>query len=305
MMFEDEFKGRIFFVESPFQLMCILSDIDPLDRLIMRPTSKKIRDRMLNILKWDHSIENYSIYYSDYRIFKLLYIIIISFMLLISRQTLICIGNFNCKVAQIVRCLGRDRLLVFYDDGSGTFRILSEWDERPRIYFKTIFYNYFTNRQDILRNDIDLHSIKKTISKGEIFIIGTKLSENGLMSEVLYVELLNKVCSLFKNKSVIYCPHGEERLEKFQENNLEVQIENISCPIEEYLMHRSTTPEYIITMGSTAGLSLKLIFDYEVYYLKISDLVSDTKHLPNARSYLKKLESVYGFYKINKLNLGD
>lgn len=263
------------------------------------------RVRMLAMLEQNASIENYRVYFSNYKIFRLSHILFISLVLLISRKNLICIGNFNCKVAQIVRRLRRTRSLVFYDDGTGTFRILGEWIGGPGVYFKSIFHSYFSGRQDVLKNEINLVPNRQIISSGEVLIIGTKLTENGYMSESTYVELLNKIDLVFQNKSVVYYPHVDERLQKLQEHGLTAQVKEIGCSVEEYLMGSPTIPKYIISMGSTAGLSLKIIFSYETYYLEISDLIQDTPHLPNAGAYFKRIESIFEFYGLNKLNLAQ
>ncbi len=128
-----------------------------------------------------------------------------------------------------------------------------------------LFFSVFTppNNYNILFKKNSLTFLRNNKYNDKMsFIIGSKMSETGKLSENEYFNYLNKIKARFPNETFFYCPHRKESTEKL--NKIKVlfnfEIFNTEYTLEYDIYKKNIMPKIIVGFGSTAVYTLKIIF---------------------------------------------
>lgn len=109
-----------------------------------------------------------------------------------------------------------------------------------------------------------LHSIKKPSEKDEnkVYLLGTNVVNGNIMFFDDYLETLNKISQYYREKEIIYIPHGRENTEHLNQikqiDNLEIRKNKFNVELDFLL--NNVTPKYIAGTITTALITLKLIY---------------------------------------------
>jgi len=127
-------------------------------------------------------------------------------------------------------------------------------------------YNYLTAVKIVKNSYAYSRSLnrKKEISS-EIFFLGTKFVERGLIDLENYTEYLKRAITYLEkrfNGNVLYVPHRGENKEKIEylKKKKNIKIKTVTTSIELYLLKSSQNPMLVSTFSSSAIFSLEFIF---------------------------------------------
>jgi len=136
-----------------------------------------------------------------------------------------------------------------------------------------------TKNIEIVKNELDwFMSIKKekkiSILKNTVYIIGSSMSDEKIISKEYYFELLSRIQKQFELSSIYYIPHRWEKDEKIEEIQ---QIFNFTIKpnksiIEIDFIINNEIPEIIVGTISTALFTLQKLYPESTIYSTSVDI---------------------------------
>lgn len=167
----------------------------------------------------------------------------------------------------------------------------------------TIFYEHLELNDNIklIPNDFECltSNIKFEKKDSLVYFIGQPYVENGFISKNNFNNFFKK----FKENSVMYFPHRNEKIEnlKFLES-LGIQLCFSDIPFELFLLDNKKLPNKIISFSSSVLFSARSILknDFhkvDFYYIELNDSVAEKKlnyHLIRIQDFYK----ILGYNKI-------
>ena len=111
-----------------------------------------------------------------------------------------------------------------------------------------------------------LNSVKNKEEKSEenkIYLLGTNVVNGNIMLFGDYLETLNKISQYYKDKEIIYIPHGREKAEHLNQikqiDNFQIRKNKLNVELDFLL--NDEIPKYIAGTITTALITLKLIYN--------------------------------------------
>jgi len=285
--------SSLFIINSPFQALCTAEAIKEYNIsnyliVLLRNRNDKRNDKTEKIL------EDFSLKYT--------HVFITSFYGLLKKGVLKKFDKslYNCKYNNVfigdyysssfrlfsLFFTNKNSKTILLDDGSATL-LLYEYGlnhikvKSSNVIIKNKFVNlltYFRSRQTVsffsifkpnnsnllfVQNSLSVLAVsKKTVNANNSYIIGTSMSEQGMLTEDAYFEHLYRIISKFPNETFYYCPHRVEGVEKLQkiQQQFNIEIFNTEYTIEYDFYKKDIMPHIIIGFGSTALYTLKTIY---------------------------------------------
>lgn len=178
----------------------------------------------------------------------------------------------------------KDKLKYLLSKGQYNYKYYNE------ISYFTIFDNYLDVKY-VYRNNFD-HFLSENawIDKNVVYWLGSPIVEDGIVNENYYLNVIELWAGKIGNKKIYYFPHRRENSDKLMKisENFNIQIKETTVPIELYVIDTKIRPLAIISFFSTALFSLNRILDYgKIYYIDIED-----------KELLKRYEHIKNIYKI-------
>ncbi|WP_457564273.1 polysialyltransferase family glycosyltransferase [Caminibacter sp.] len=287
---------NLIFVESPLQLINAFEAVENFDLkdyiIYIRLSGKYKNDLQLKKLAGFLKLDNVKYFNinSSNKIAGIMQFLLFNMKNSIKYADKLFIGNFESKILKMIMKKIDYKELILLDDGAKTIFLHSSFKEKPYDLF-TMYDLKPYKGQKIYKNT--LQKIKNLLTSLEIdddtiMFIGSKLSEENIMEEKKYIEVLQKLSEKYKN--IIYVPHREEsesKLKKIAEIK-NIEIKPLDYPVEFYGFYEKTIPYKAVSFYSTALITLKKLYEIEVESL-LFDYTS-SKH-KNA------IEKVYEYYK--------
>lgn len=203
---------------------------------------------------------------------------------LLSSYDLIIIGNFFSRVNQ--EFIKKSKKNIILDDGSNIFRHLPFNNFNSKNIFFSFFdknllqvKNYENNGFLYLKN-----KYKKKINCKDIYILGSSFVQNKLLTQKEYIIMINKIINKFKIKKFFYLAHPHENIAALK------KIKNLNfikttLPIELYFIKKKYNPKLIISMNSSAAITLKLISErFKIINITLKDYEHTNKKKKNSFS---------------------
>jgi len=295
--------NNIFFVESPLNLICAYEAIDFFQikdyKIVVRLTSNDNNNLQITNITRMLRIEQTNIEYINISTTNrsfLDYLKVISYLLkyfFTFSLERVFIGNIESGFLSLVAMMFDKKKIILIDDGTKTIASQNSFNRGN-------FYNIFTmydlppiEGQKIYKNDFKLvknfiHEIK--IDKNSVLFIGSKISEEGIISESCYLDLINEIFNRYPDKNIIYIPHRGEDLEKISriENIERVVVKKIGYSVEFLGVNEWELPCKVISFYSTALLTMKSLYnvDVESYFFDYT-----------GSPYKGYIDSIYDFYR--------
>ncbi len=208
----------------------------------------------------------------------------------------IYIGNYDSKFLSLIMKQFSNDKIVLLDDGSKTFEIQRTFEPSQHLNLFTMYDILPVGKQIVYKNSYNrilalLRDENVVFDNSSVLFIGSKLSEDGAISEKYYITLLNEISEFYDGKTIIYVPHRDEDKNKLKEigtiNNVEVKT--IGYPIEFFGLYESAIPATISSFFSTALMTMKAFYAVEIESFSFDFSNSDCKvEIANLYEYYKK-----------------
>lgn len=288
---KTQFTRKIFIAESPFQLICMASDISPDDILVIRPININTKNQIVRTIAYLKLERQAKIYFANLRIIKLIHIIQIITKIITTHHAMLNIGHYDSRISRFFLIFKKYKKINYYDDGTATFKIKMEYHKN--IKHKTIFYDYLPYNNYATKNILLLpnESLEKA-DRYEFLIIGSPYAEKGFTTPNRYIELVRNIVKKSNSKDVLYIAHRTESERKL--NNLKklgIQVMLPLLPVELILANKSIVADNIVGIGTSAILTLKVILEYEPSYASLRYVV----HSDHLKAILKTEDIFYRF----------
>jgi len=269
---------NIFFVESPFQLLCAYeaSQVFGDGKFVIRLTKQKRSDRQLSFLVDYLQIRNYEFFIlpphekNYFQILKTVKFIISS--VIYFKQ--IFIGNYESGFFKMIMRGIPKKKIILLDDGAKTLFIQNQVFRPGNALDMYTFFDISPyQNQKIYKNDFRHLSsmMRENLTIGnELIFIGSKLSEVGLMEEGTYIDIVKQIKQTFHMpiKYIVHRGESEEKLQKIKA--LHIQVVELEYPVELYGIMNTYMPGQVISFYSTALLSLYYLYPVDIYSIEYS-----------------------------------
>ncbi len=208
----------------------------------------------------------------------------------------------------------RNTPLILLDDGSATISLYKNGLGKIKISNKNVWvknkitniFFLFYNKQNISFFSIyqpfgksinykknELNFLKQTqnyeVENQKSYIIGSPLSELGMMSEKQYFKYIADFIKKHPNDEYMYCPHRREDKSKVDKllQEFSLGLFDTEYTLEYDFFIKRIVPQRIIGFGSTALYSLKIINNKtDIYSIKFASK-------PNVNSLYNTIFNVY------------
>lgn len=203
------------------------------------------------------------------------------------------IGNFESGLISLLIKNIKKEQIILLDDGSKSIVIHKKFTDNFNFDFFSFYdLNPYQN-QNIFKNNFDRlrEKISFKLSKNEILILGSKLSEISIIDEDYYIELIKKISTYFQDKELIYIPHREEninKIERIKKETPNIKINYIEYPVEFYGINENKNIKTVISFYSTALYTMAKIYNCEAIAVKFN--FEKSEHKIN-------IEEIYNFYE--------
>lgn len=283
-------------VETPLQLLCAYEYIysKDLGEPIYLRLSKTRNDKQMLAVTERLGIKVRTVHTS----FKPQYLInniIFVYKVLesIIKKDHIIIGTISSGFLSLITRFVNKELVVLLDDGIATLL-----EEKKEISFKR--YSIFeTNGASIEKNTfraLRSHYKDTSILSDEVYFLGQKLVEIGIMNEEIYVDMVS--CVAKDEGQLKYISHRGEFHDKI--SNIKslsgVSVFDLDLPVELYLLEKGKSPRSIYTHSSTAAITISILFPRTEVFV-VQGFKIDESKFPHAREYYEYVKN----YQIGKI----
>lgn len=294
---------NIFFINSPFQLLCAIEakaffNLNNSILIIFNKGKGRNYDQISNLLsnyqssfdeviELEYKLKSLTGWLNGFKKFERL-------IKCFPKVGTIFIGDYrNGLVRHFHNSVSYENIYII-DDGFATINVYKKikntfnYDYKEKIKLILSFFRYrykinenitfFTmfaplfSKENVINNEFIniFHNISKKTSEN-IYFLGTPLVEDKIVSKEYYLKKIKEITDHFGSVSVTYFPHRREERKKLREIELktEIKVQEISIPIELYLMD-AEWPSKVISFYSTALYSISKMFSkIEVYAINI------------------------------------
>lgn len=139
----------------------------------------------------------------------------------------------------------------------------------------------------------------KTVNQNLVYVIGSKVVEEGIMTYQAYSDICNKVLNRIPQDSIVfYIPHRGESESKLKviEEQFKFTVKKIALPIELFLAEAEVLPALVIGMISAALITVSECYDeIIVCAVKINSVDIKAEYLEgilNTESYIFKSSAI-------------
>lgn len=293
---------RLFFIESPFQFLCMVSDFELNDLIVIRATSVNTSLQLASLL--DRSkLDKSNVVFFPYlgRIFSgcsiLASLIIIAF-----NRSDVRFGYLPSRVCKTFLYFFREAKSIVYDDGVATmhYQITEVLTKYPNLKIKTLFFQMFSNEQRIVKNKLDPCGMLPFKNeggiqlKGESIFIGTKVVDDGIVDRAQYLSAVKD--AIFVRGAKYYICHRDESVGMLDSiTKLGITVVRFDVPVEVAIATGNDKPKAIYGLVTTSLLTSKIIFDLPVFYYPVN--VLDEKF----HKEINELEGTFDKYNLTRL----
>jgi len=273
----------VFFIESPFQLICMQSFIKQNSFVFFRPTSESSRQQIIELMKY-FTLENkfyFLLLFSNSKLGKLKDISFVCLLFLINASSNWHLGYFRAKVSKFILYFFPTKGLIYYDDGMATVNIVNEdlLLRYKNIRFRTIFYKSLNKFPRVEFNDVNAfdnitHYSTKYDNCNVFF--GTKLVEGEFITLDEYTSFVND--SIHRFNVNLYLAHRDETDSKLDcIRELGIKVVKLELPIEIAIKIKLLTPKIMTGAVTSSLLTTKLLFGGDVYYYSVVNMTKRRK----------------------------
>lgn len=176
----------------------------------------------------------------------------------------IYVGNYDSPFIKLI--IGNNKNLILLDDGSKTIGTQENFSDSFHFDWFTFFDLNPYKGQKIYKNTFgrlqEITTTSKSKNENIIIFIGSNLSEDKIISEAYYLELIQKISKRYSNQHIIYIPHRSEYESKLNTISLigNIEIKQLDFPIELLPLYNQSIPTQIISFYSTALFTLGKIY---------------------------------------------
>jgi hypothetical protein len=306
---------NLFFIESPFQLLCAYeaiyqNDLKYVTMIIRLNNQEKNNQQLLNLL--DYEIIN-KVYIVKIISFKHLFYnmpFLLKIMLFSKKINKIYIGDYRGKLMTFVRFILKNKQITILDDGLYTLNLYSKMKSKEILTFDlfSVFdFNPLSNQHNIEKNKMLFFKKKLNMIKQIdcVYFFGAATSEAGYLHEEIYVSYINKIKQYYEKQriSFLYIPHRRESLEKFN-HILDLNIYKFENPAEIQIKTDKEVPIRIASFYSTVLVTLKLLYNIEYidsFTYNYNDILKDKQNEYKENELLLKKFDFIKFHIIQKL----
>ena len=152
---------------------------------------------------------------------------------------------------------------------------------------------YIPNQKIVTNKFNRLNKLLKGIHyTNDIMLIGSKLSEVGIIEELYYTELIQEISKNHKGKNIKYISHRGEKENKISKiaHIKNIEVIKLEYPLEFYPLYNSSLPKTIVSFYSAALVSMgKLYPEARIIAYKFDFTKYEQKeHIEKAYEYLEK-----------------
>ncbi|TDQ09922.1 hypothetical protein [Pedobacter metabolipauper] len=156
---------------------------------------------------------------------------------------------------------------------------LKTGDVRGRVHFFTEYKLDSTDKTQIITNEYNYFKklIENTVKTNESYFVGTPYVNKGRIALNTYIDIIKSFKNLNASAKIKYIPHPREdsAILKDELSALDIEILNISTPIEIYLMNLKQVPAHIGGFTSTSLHTIYSLFSHSCNFtiFKLPDAV--------------------------------
>lgn len=297
-------KKNILFVESPLQLLNAYEAVNffELDDFyyVIRLSGNVNNDKQIKEIVNRLGIVNcvfLNLNAQNKKIVDYLILLLYRFKFIFSSKNIekIYIGNYDSKFLSLIMKQFINEKIVLLDDGSKTFEIQRTFKPSQHLNLFTMYDILPVGNQIVYKNSYNrilelLRDENVIFDNSSVLFIGSKLSEDGAISDKYYIALLNEISEFYKGKTIVYVPHRDESKSKLKEigaiNNVEIKV--IGYPIEFFGLYESVIPATISSFFSTALMTMKGFYTVDVESFSFDYSHSNEK---------QEIDNLYEYYK--------
>ncbi len=174
-------------------------------------------------------------------------------------------------------------------DFTDSINLFTIFNLLPKANVKVIQNNFNYLKQNV---------INKLKQSDEIYFLGQKLVEVGMMDKDIYFAYIKKIIKYFKGSTIIYIPHrgetGYEELRSLESENF--KIKKVNKPIEIYFATDGILPKHVASFNTSALFTIDKLFDKS----KLSAFKIDENHL---KMFNSEVNECYNFLKNTKCEI--
>ncbi|TCI95032.1 polysialyltransferase family glycosyltransferase [Tenacibaculum sp. M341] len=167
---------------------------------------------------------------------------------------------------------GKNKAGIKYSIVESIYKSLNIFIEKP---VESIgFYTYYDlgniPNVTVLKNNFSWFASLKTkdykVQEDIVYIIGTNVVAAKILSQKDYVTTLKKIALHYKDKEIVYIPHGRETEERIAgiKSELNCEIRRNKFNVELDFALRNEQPKIVVGSISTALITLKKIYKEEI-----------------------------------------
>ena len=170
-------------------------------------------------------------------------------------------------------------------------------DQQPeKIYFFTVYDIKAGGEDEVIRNNFTYLRSKNSTSSmsGDVYFVGTPLSEVGIMKESDYFNQLVKVKEYFKGREFIYIAHRREdkgKLNRIREN-LDINIKIFEYPLEYQIAMIGPAPEIMAAFVTSVLENMRMIMGDKLQIISF-------KLIDGSYADKQTIDAVYDYYREN------
>ncbi len=291
---------NILIIETPFQLLNAFEAINEFpaknNTLFVRFSGSTGNDAQLkstlDIIKLPKNVEvkTFTINATNRSIYDVLKIVFFWVRIIfINRiEGFVFVGDYRSRFLQLVIHISSKTILL--DDGLSTIHIQDSFTKNRFLNWFTIFdltpfhgQKIFKNRFKFLNAFVENRNSSK---KKVLLFIGSKLSEENIISEDENVELVTKIAQKYSNQQITYIAHRTESNKKLHriETIKNIEIIKLNYPLELLPLFGDFSPFLILSFFSTALITLEKIFKVETVAYRF-DYSKSKNHLNIQKAY--------------------
>jgi len=296
----------LFLVEAPFQLLSAYEAIGTYNirkyKIIVRLSNIQNNDLQLKklvdiLFKNDKQVKYIYLSARDKSFIwylRALYYVIY-FSVYQNKFTNIFLGNLESGFLSKIIKFTKHNKVILLDDGIKSIIFQNKFSENKfyNLYTMIDDLKYIPNQKIVVNKFNRLNKLLKSIHyTNDIMLIGSGLSEVGIIEESYYVELIKEISEKYKEESIKYIPHREENKDKLSKI---AQIKNIEVikleyPLEFYPLYSSSLPRTIVSFYSAALVSLGKLYPESKMIAYKFDFThyEEKENLEEAYTYLEK-----------------
>ena len=279
-------------VETPLQLLCAYEYLcsKKLREPIYLRLSKIRNDRQM-LAVTDRLGIRVRTFHTSFKPHFLVNNIIFIYALLraILKKENVVIGTISSGLLHLITRFVNKKSVVLLDDGIATLL-----EQKKGIYYER--YSFFeTSSKTTVKNRfkaLKSHYKNSSLIGGEVYFIGQKLVEVGIMTERNYVEMVG--CVAKEKKGLNYISHRgefESKLSKIRELS-NVSVCDLDLPVELYLLEKGKSPRSVYTHSSTAAITISILFPRAEIFIVDGFDIDDNK-FPHAKEYYKYVNNYH------------